>query len=551
MSGPDALRLTDYTGVDMTVAKTGAGGFGLVFMGPNRIEGGQWCALKTLRPELLALRPHLRDLFIRECLTWAGLWPHANLLNAHSVTTINGQIYLVLDYAEHGNLRDTLALNPPFSMRLAWAQHIAAGLVALHTPDPEFLRPAPLVHRDLKPENILIHAARLAQITDFGLAAALSAALIKSPDAQEQVEHLASASTNPESAHHNIRAAHTARFQTRASDQMSQGGASRAGQAGLGGVGTTAYMPPEQWDVEGVVGPPSDLYAFGLILSELLAGRHGLADLEAELDEETWYYLHVSGTPLPLRSGPAEGARRLPIEVEQLYQRLLAKRPADRPTAREALAILRQAAAQLGEEPYTPYDIFTRTDEHRMMKWSNWATTYFRCDLYQDALACNERALALAPHNFTVLVVRGDITAKLALQARTAGQEAAGIRQTQEALDYFSRALQVPATDEQRAGAQGMRAVQLCSLGRHAEAETAYAAALGIDSTHGDIWFNRAINSSLWAGVEATAGRRAEAQRLYRQAEGYIQQAQSRGLDYDMTHKLLADIQRTRAGLGL
>jgi hypothetical protein len=75
MSGSQPLRLTDFTSVDITVAKMGAGGFGLVFMGSDRIRG-KWYALKTLRPELLMLHPELRDLFLTECLTWVGLWPH-------------------------------------------------------------------------------------------------------------------------------------------------------------------------------------------------------------------------------------------------------------------------------------------------------------------------------------------------------------------------------------------------------------------------------------------------------------------------------------------
>src|SRR5690242_8636797 len=158
MREPPSLRLTDFTFVDVTVERMGAGGFGLVYMGPDRLHGDMWIALKTLRPELLALRPHVRELFLSECLIWVGLWPHPNVLTAQSATLIDGRIYLVLTYAEGGSLRELLAFEQPLPTRLNWAQHIAAGLLALHTPDPEFLRPHPLIHRDLKPENILVDA---------------------------------------------------------------------------------------------------------------------------------------------------------------------------------------------------------------------------------------------------------------------------------------------------------------------------------------------------------------------------------------------------------
>ena len=222
MSGSQPLRLTDFTSVDITVAKMGAGGFGLVFMGSDRIRG-KWYALKTLRPELLVLHPELRDLFLTECLTWVGLWPHPNLLNALSAAEIDGRLFLMLDYAEGGSLRDLLAINQPFSMRLTWAQMIAAGLVALHTPDPEFLRPHPLVHRDLKPENVLVDASNYARITDFGLATAIGEALAQIPEAPEAfalIEHLSAQANqaNPvapsTTGGHTARATHTTRFRT-------------------------------------------------------------------------------------------------------------------------------------------------------------------------------------------------------------------------------------------------------------------------------------------------------------------------------------------------
>jgi serine/threonine protein kinase len=518
MSGSQPQRLTDFTFVDMTVAEMGAGGFGLVYMGPDRLHDDLWLALKTLRPELLALRPQVRDLFLSECLIWVGFWPHANLLTAQSATLMDGRIYLVLDYAQHGSLRDLLALNQPLRVRLRWAQHVAAGLLALHTPDPEFLRPQPLVHRDLKPENVLVDASGYAKITDFGLAAAIGGALAQTSDAPNALADFALVAqlATQQTSMRRYRATRITHFTTRST---------RDPALGLGGVGTIAYMPPEQWDTNGNVGAPADLYAFGLILSELLAGRHGLADLEAELDDEGWYQLHLNGTPRPLRSGPAEGASRLPAEVEQLYYALLAKRPEDRPTAGEALAVLRQAATHVGEEPYIPPDIWPRTDEHRMMQWHNWANTFARFDLSKEALTCNERALAIDPNNVIVLNSRSNIVASAGRKAEERGQTDQGKRLLEEALRWNERTLGAATTDGERTLAQSMRALRLAELRRYAEAEDAYATVLALDPNNGSAWRNRTLDSVRWARAEAQAGQRSEAVRLYRLADGYIRQA--------------------------
>ncbi len=520
MREPSSLRLTDFTFVDVTVEQMGAGGFGLVFMGPNRLTGGEWRALKTLRPELLALRPQLRDLFLSECLTWVGLWPHANLLTAQAATEIDGHLFIELDYAEHGSLRDLLTFDQPFASRFRWAQHIAAGLLALHTPDPEFLRPSPLVHRDLKPENVLVNKSGYAMITDFGLAAAIGEAI-------------------------RATGAHS-----RDLDDVGATRSTRAGVTRLGGAGTIAYMPPEQWDVDGDVGPAADLYAFGLILSELLAGRHGLADLEAELDEEGWYQLHLNGTPRPLRSGPTEDASRLPVEVEQLYRALVAKRPKDRPSAEEALSILQQAAAQLGEEPYKPPDIYPRTDEHRRMKWSNWAITCAHFDLFKEALERNERALTLDPHKFDLLHARGSMLGTLALRSRGAGRYEEGRQLLNEALGWYDRALDAATTDIERGSVQGMRALQLSHLDYYAEAESAFALSLAARPDDGNSWFNRAINAVRHARAEADAGRQAEAPQLLELAEEYIDIAAHLGLASPQVAQLLGAIQQLRARLG-
>ena len=163
-------RITDFGSIDLEVSRVAHGGFGVVYMGPDGLANGAWRALKTLQR---GGGQRVYDAFVREALIWRGLWPHSNLLPTYGVIHMHHHPYIILSYAEGGSLRAHLAHRHVFPLRLGWAQMIAAGLVALHTLDPELLRPWPIVHRDLKPENVLLNANRIARISDFGLARVL------------------------------------------------------------------------------------------------------------------------------------------------------------------------------------------------------------------------------------------------------------------------------------------------------------------------------------------------------------------------------------------
>lgn len=547
------MRLTDFAATDLTVEQVGSGGFGLVYMGPDRAQGGEWVALKTLRPELLALRPQLRDLFVSEGLIWVGLWPHPNLLRCLAATEIDGRIYLILDYAHHGSLRDVLTFSQSFATRLVWAQHIAAGLLALHTPDPEFLRPRPLVHRDLKPENVLVNKAGWAKITDFGLAAAMASELAVSSNATQAfalVETFAQAAHAAQEPRDG--GANPTWLVARTTQYLSHGAAKGVTSGARGGVGTIQYMPPEQWQTDVEVGPPTDLYAFGLILSELLAGRHGLGDLEEARDAEAWYQLHLSGRPRPLRAGPFEGAARLPGELEALYTALLEKRPQDRPTAKEALAGLQSVAQTLDEQPYTPpSNFYPRDDVKRMAAWHNWANTCGRFERYEEALERNEQALALASDVFSIWNSRGNILAELGLQARRAGDEGQAQERLEEGLTAHTRALSLTSTDHQRAMAHTGRATQLCYLRRHVEADEACASALALDLDYGLAWYTRASIALDWGRAEAEAGQTTEAARkILAAGERYITEARRCGMTNPTLLFVLDRIRQARAQLG-
>ena len=161
--------LENFAGVALTAHRMARSHLGLIYIGPNIHAKNQWCALKTVRPELLGTSPRLRDRFVREALTWCGLLAPCQSPYDPDRRQVHVR-YQVLEQARvrfrpavsrarlrRGPcLRDLLALPHEFATRLFWAQCIAAGLLALHTPDPDLLRPEPLAHGDLRPENVLI-----------------------------------------------------------------------------------------------------------------------------------------------------------------------------------------------------------------------------------------------------------------------------------------------------------------------------------------------------------------------------------------------------------
>ena len=96
-------------------------------------------------------------------------------------------------------------------------------------------------------------------------------------------------------------------------------------------VGTPAYMAPEQATGDAHVDHRADLYAWGVVAYELLAGRHPFAD------RTTAFALigaHLSEVPAPLASVRGEG---VPPALADVIARCLAKEPTGRPADAAAL----------------------------------------------------------------------------------------------------------------------------------------------------------------------------------------------------------------------
>src|SRR6185312_13531713 len=100
---------------------------------------------------------------------------HPNVIVVHEVGTLGEQVYLAMEFADGGTLRDWLTAERRDQREIlgAFAQ-AGRGLAAAHA--------VGLVHRDFKPDNVLLSQDGTARVTDFGLVGVVSE---KEHDTQE------------------------------------------------------------------------------------------------------------------------------------------------------------------------------------------------------------------------------------------------------------------------------------------------------------------------------------------------------------------------------
>ena len=186
-----------------------------------------------------------------------------------------------MPYVEGDSLRKRLDRGRvPLGEALAILRDVAAALAYAHARG--------IVHRDIKPENVLLSAG-VAVVTDFGIAKAVGVARTRESDVS-------------------------------ATETLTQLGTS---------LGTPAYMAPEQAAGD-VVDHRADLYSWGVVAYELLAGRHPFV---GKTTSRQLMAAHLSEAPAPLSAQHTE----LPPAVAAVVMRCLEKDAARRPQRAEEI----------------------------------------------------------------------------------------------------------------------------------------------------------------------------------------------------------------------
>lgn len=338
-------------------ARIGRGGVGEVFRGwQEALE--RPVAIKLLRPELTHHSAVVAR-FKQEARNTCRLH-HPNVVTVHDVgETAEGIHFVVMELLEGETLASRMKEGGPLPLEAALpiARQIARGMAAAEG--------VGLVHRDLKPENIFLINENHVKILDFGLSTLRNGPAEPTDDAEDAPppEPDLNATIDPD--------AEATVFDPLDSLYGADGHRSQASQ-GLtrpgAVIGTPRYMSPEQvlgWEVD----HRSDLYSFGCILFEMLAGSGPFKGPTAR----GYMHQHIYEAP----RGLAEVASHLPEPIVELVHRLLQKGPSERyqswPQLREALRALSPARSPelsattslteeepLPTEPYRFLDPFTR-----------------------------------------------------------------------------------------------------------------------------------------------------------------------------------------------
>jgi hypothetical protein len=281
-SGPEESRLTvvahEILGSRYRLTgHLGAGGMGVVWRGHDEVLDRE-VAVKLLAPQF-ARDADSRARILAEARAAARLThPHVARVYDYGESAAdprNPVPYVVMELLHGRSLQERLERgNLPVEQSLRICAEVASALAAAHATG--------LVHRDVKPGNVMLTAAG-AKVVDFGLAAVAG-----------ELDHSEGALI----------------------------------------FGTPAYVAPERLNGHPVVAA-TDVYALGLLLYRLLAGRLPWdAETSTQMIEA---HAYVDPAPLPR-------VRGLPPVVASLVQRCLSKEPLRRPPSSEVTVTLAQAA---------------------------------------------------------------------------------------------------------------------------------------------------------------------------------------------------------------
>jgi tRNA A-37 threonylcarbamoyl transferase component Bud32 len=225
------------------------------------------CAVKIMNATF-AKEATVRERFRREAKSAQKL-AHPNIIEIFDQgDTEDGTAYIAMEILRGKGLAEVISKGPiPLPRALSIMIQLARGIARAHD--------LGVIHRDLKPENIFLSEVEgggdLVKLLDFGIALS------------KQDSRL----------------------------------------TGTGEIfGTPQYMAPERI-TSGDPGPAADIYSLGILYYEILTGQ---LPFDAQ-DIATFFQMHLKQAPVP----PTKINPRIPVPLEDLVLRMLAKAPKDRP----------------------------------------------------------------------------------------------------------------------------------------------------------------------------------------------------------------------------
>jgi tetratricopeptide (TPR) repeat protein len=434
------------------------GGMGTVYIVYDH-EFREPFAAKTFQDELFKRNPMVAERFTQEALAWIRLDRHENIAQARWVENIQGKPFLFLEYVSGGDLSSwigTPRLSEDLPQVLRFAIQFCDGM-------SHALSKGIQAHRDIKPQNCLITQDHTLKVTDFGLAKVFDEACPPGgPGREVEVGSVPGLSI----------------------------GATRTGT----GAGTPPYMAPEQFDDAKHVDVRADVYSFGVMLYEMLAGRlpfQGRTWQELERQHKTQPAPPLVGCHSSLvtcHSSLVTCHSSLVTVVHTCLAKGPAARYADFDVLRARLAeIYESLTGEAAPRPRAGLDL-------NAVDYSNKGASLDTLGRPAEALTCFERSLEINPRHADAWLNKGAALA--------------GLGRPAEALTCYERALEIDPRDAEAWSAKG---AALAGLGRPDEALTCHERALEIDPRFAEAWLNK-------GNVLAYLGSPAEALTCYERA---------------------------------
>jgi tetratricopeptide (TPR) repeat protein/tRNA A-37 threonylcarbamoyl transferase component Bud32 len=433
----------------------GAGGFGIVYLVYSH-ETEFIYALKTFRDEYLQ-EAVTRKRFQEEAKVWVNLERHPYIVRAYYVEEIDRRLFIVMEYIvpnQQGlnSLDGYLRARPlEFAQSLRWSIQFCYGMEYVYSRGVQS-------HRDIKPANIMIGLDNTVKISDFGLASVLYASS-ETPRIKLDI-------------HNGI---------IGLSGQTVEGAA----------FGTPTHMAPEQFTNAVACDERSDIYSFGIILYQMVAGGQVpfLASLpKSNAQEEMIVFWRAMQILHRTSAVPKFKSPLFPI-----IQHCLEKKPANRyQTFKELRKDLESLLLENASEVIKPPEL----KELEFWEWGNKGISLERLGHHKEAIKCFDRALEFGPLDATTLVNKGNSLNSLG--------------RFEEAIECFDRVISIAPRLN---GAWEDKGISLSRLGRLDEAVSCFDKAVELNPLDALTWTNR-------GGILRKLGRFEEAIKCFNKAIG-------------------------------
>jgi len=271
----------------VVLKKIGEGGKGIVYKARDTVLN-RVVAIKMLKSAGMTEEAYSR--FMREAQAFAKL-NHPNVVSIYDIGKEDEGHFFVNEFIDGMSLRDLMGTYPDGRCDIQTVLRIGTDICSAL----QYAHSQGVLHRDIKPENILISKEGVAKLNDFGLA-----------------------------------------------QMLGQPNITQEGMI----VGTVAYVAPEIALGKGA-DARSDLYSFGAVLYEAIAGRPPFVGQ----DPVKIIFSHIHDYPV----SPGRLNREVPQHLEDCIMKLLEKDPEERHrTAADLLGVLRGISQDFSKENLVP-----------------------------------------------------------------------------------------------------------------------------------------------------------------------------------------------------